>query len=291
MNLRIFLLVLIISFADTSFAQPIKVTATTDKKSILIGEHLLLTLQTSFSQNISPTLFEFDSLPHFELLKSNKVDSSVDGRTLTLKQTFLLTSWDSGKWQIPSFALPNSNRTTPIAITVSFSPSPFDTNQEYHDIKDIIPVSDPKQPEWWWYLIGAIFLLLLLMLLFPSKKKKETEEFVPDAGIYKNSLRRLDKLKKDSSSLDDKQVYTELINIFREYLQKRKNIYSYSKTTDDLIVQISQMNLPDNVYTPLMQTLRLSDLVKFAKLKTGHEENQTSIDTIRQSIIAIENVR
>jgi hypothetical protein len=51
------------------------------------------------------------------------------------------------------------------------------------------------------------------------------------------------------------------------------------------------MNLSDNVYTPLMQTLRLSDLVKFAKLKTGHEENQTSIDMIRQSIIAIENVR
>ncbi len=129
------------------------------------------------------------------------------------------------------------------------------------------------------------------MLVFPSKKKKETQDFVPDAGIYKNSLNRLDKLKKDSSSLDDKQVYTELINIFREYLQKRKNIYSYSKTTDDLIVQISQMNLSDNVYTPLMQTLRLSDLVKFAKLKTGLEENQTSIDTIRQSIIAIENVR
>lgn len=291
MNLRIFLFVLIISIADNSFAQSIKVTATTDKKSILIGEHLLLTLQISFSQNISPTLFEFDSLPHFEVLKSNKVDSSVDGKNLTLKQTFLLTSWDSGKWQIPSFALPNSNRTTPIPITVSFSPSPFDTNQDYHDIKDIIPVSDPKQPGWYWYLIGAILLLLLLMLVFPSKKKKETQEFVPDAGVYKTSLHRLDKLKKDSISLDDKQVYTELINIFREYLQKRKNIYSYSKTTDDLIVQVSQMNLSDNVYTQLMQTLRLSDLVKFAKLKTGHEENQTSIDTIRQSIIAIENVR
>jgi hypothetical protein len=291
MNLRIFLFILILSVADYCYAQSIRVTATTDKKSILIGEQLLLTLQMSFPQNSSPTPFQFDTIPHFEVLKTNKIDSSLDGRTLTLKQTFLLTSWDSGKWQIPSFALPNSNRTTPIPITVAFSPSPFDTNQEYHDIKDIIPVSDPKQPEWWWYLIGAILLLLLLMLVFPSKKKKQTSEFVPDAGIYKNSLHRLDKLKKESNALDDKQVYTELINIFREYLQKRKNIYSYSKTTDDLIVQISQMNLSDIVYTPLMQTLRLSDLVKFAKLKTGHGENQTSIDMIRQSIIAIENVR
>ena len=88
-----------------------------------------------------------------------------------------------------------------------------------------------------------------------------------------------------------KLLYTELVSIFRDYLAKRKNIQSHSKTTDDLSIQIAALQLPIEMYQPLVQTLRLSDLVKFAQFKPGKNEEQDSIETIKQSIIAIEGLK
>ena len=43
-------------------------------------------------------------------------------------------------------------------------------------------------------------------------------------------------------------------------------------------------------YADLLQALRLSDLVKFARYQPSNAEDETSIDTIKQSIITIENL-
>ena len=81
-----------------------------------------------------------------------------------------------------------------------------------------------------------------------------------------------------------------MIRIFRDYLHRRRNIYSFSKTTDDLSLQMQKLNMDREHYADLVQTLRLSDLVKFARYQPANAENETSIDTIKQSIITIENL-
>lgn len=270
-------------------AQKVSLTVESDKERILIGEQFRLTLQATMPREHIVDWPRVDSIPHFEILSASKLDSQPNGEELILKQTLIITSWDSGRWNIPSFSLEGARKTKPIAVDVVFSN--FDPKQPYHDVKDIIEVQKPHKSVWYWYLIGAILLLLLLLLLFPGKKKKpEVKEFIPDEGIYKQSLARLEKLKQQGES-DPKVFYTELVDIFRVYLHKRKGIQSFSKTTDDLGVQMGQLQLPNTIFQPLLQTLRLSDFVKFARFVPTKEENKTSIDIIRQSIVAIENAK
>ena len=148
-----------------------------------------------------------------------------------------------------------------------------------------------ERAQWYWYLVGALLLLGLFALLFPNRKtKKEVSSFVPDNDIYQQSLKRLTALQERGAISGDK-LYQELTDILRTYLHKRKGIALHSKTTDDLAAYTAQAGLPLPVQESLLNTLRLSDLVKFARWQPAAEQNETSVETIKQSIIALEKLK
>lgn len=279
----IFLLALIF-FSVSVTAQ--KLTASADKQNILIGEQFHLRLQANFHNNEPLDFFEVDSIPRFEILDRTEVDTSKFEGGVALIQNFTLTSWDSGKIQIAAFVL-GKDRTKPLIIDVAYSPSPFDTTQPYHDIHDILEVKPPVQRTWYWYLIGLLVLILLFLLFFPKGKPRPKGEFVSDETAYRRAMKQLDALQK-KTEVEDKVFYTELIYIFREYLHKRMNIYSFSKTTEDLSAQITKLSIDKDLYQELVQTLQLGDLVKYAKFQTGSEEKQDSLKAIGDSIAAME---
>jgi BatD DUF11 like domain len=285
---RLLLFILILLSTTRVFSQKIAVAATVSDQSILIGEQFQLTLGVSAPVNQKIDWFELKDLPHFEILNRSKIDSQVNGNKKMLTQTLTLTSWDSGQWQLPRFALPRTNRTKPITITVSFSN--FDPKQPYHDVKDILEVNRPGQVKWYWYIVGLVLVVGLFLLLFPGKKKKK-EEVLSD-GAYKKAITQLEALrKKNIAEQDVKLFYTELIDIFREYLHRRKSIQSFSKTTEDLGKQIGQLQMPKGEYQQLLDVLQLSDFVKFARYRPSSAENGASYDVIKKSIITIENIK
>ncbi|MGZ3846039.1 MAG: hypothetical protein ACXVBH_08275 [Flavisolibacter sp.] len=277
-------LLLVMFFFVSATAQ--RVVATADKQKILIGEQFHLHLQANFNKGEPLDFFDLDTLPRFEILDRSGIDTSRFNDGIALRQVLTVTSWDSGKLLIAPFVL-GRYQTKPLTINVAYSPNPFDTTQAYHDIHDILEVKRPSENTWYWYLIGALILVLLFLLFFPKGKPKAKGEFVSDEGAYRKALRRLDALQKKSA--DNKVFYTELVQVFREYLHRRKNIYSFSKTTDDLSAQIEKLDLDRGQYQQLVQTLMVSDFVKYAKYQASEEERRNSLDSIRESIVAIEN--
>ena len=173
----------------------------------------------------------------------------------------------------------------PIVLDVVYT-SPWNPNQPYHDIKGIVPVKQPGRSTWWWYVIGLAVLVALFLLFFPEGKKEKAIEL--DRNAYRKAMQQLEKLQKDGiASANVKQYYTDLINIFRGYLKGAKGIQSFSKTTDDLNIQLQALKIPE--YNQLVQTLRLSDLVKFAQYKPEVNMNQEAFNIIKQSITTIEH--
>jgi len=264
-----------------------RVVLKTDKQKILIGEQFHLRIQANFYKGEALDFFELDTIPGFEVLDKSGIDTSKFSEGVALIQNFTLTSWDSGKIQIAPLVLGNY-KTKPLTIDVAYSPHPFDTTQPYHDIHDIMEAKRPTESSWYWYLIGILVLMLLFLLFFPRGKPKTSGEFVSDEGAYRRALKKLDLLQKKPLP-DNKLFYTELIQILREYLHKRKNIYSFSKTTEDLSMQIEKLNLDTDQYQQLVQALVLSDFVKYAKYQSTEEERRNSLESIKESIVAIEN--
>ncbi|MEJ7914346.1 MAG: hypothetical protein WKF70_14410, partial [Chitinophagaceae bacterium] len=259
---------------SNGYAQKSRLLTSVDKRKILIGEPFELTIKAfvSGAEIAWPTT---DSIPHFEILSKGKIDSQLNNGTLILNQVITLTAWDSGRWTIPSYAAKGSTPAAPLLINVLFTP--LDTTQDYHDVRDIMDGAKAERSQWYWYVVGALLLAGLLALLFPGRKaKKEATSFVPDTDIYQQSLKRLSVLQKNGANSGD-ELYQELTDILRTYLHKRKGIALHSQTTDDLAEYMSHAGLPPLVHESLLKSLRLSDLVKFARWQPAAGQNETSI--------------
>lgn len=277
-------LLFLLLFSFSLFAQEVKFSF--EKRQILLGEPLTMTVEATIGAGQNSDLFSIDTLPHFEVLSQGKIDTGREGGSLKLKQTVIITSWDSGSWQLPA-VISNGRAAQPVTIAVAYT-TPWDPAQPYHDIKGITPVENPGHSTWWWYLIGLAVLVALFLLFFPEGKKDKTAIQL-DSGAYKKAMQALEKLQREgSASANAKQYYTELINIFRMYLKSGKGIQSFSKTTDDLSIQLQSLKLPPAAYNNLLQTLRLSDLVKFAQYRPEAPVNTDSFNTIKESINTIE---
>lgn len=287
MNLsKIVLLALFSSLAMPSFAQVTPfVKVSVEKRKILLGEPLLMSIEVRFPGKENSGFSMPDSITHFELLDKPLIDSVNEGGIIVLKGQYKITSFDSGHWVIPPYTLTRTVKSDTIGIDVVFSE--FNPEQPYHDIKDIIEVKAKEKKQWWWYAAGgALLLVMVVIYLLRKKRPVPVIEPVIKTDPYDEAMRQLQSLQKTRP--ESKQYYSELTNIFRLYIFRRKGILSLQKTTDDLVLQLKAIDLPKNDFEKLSQALRLSDFVKFAKYMPTPEDDDAAYNEILSAIKTIE---
>ena len=265
------------------------VKATIDRNQILIGEPIQLTLEVNIPENESIRFFSIDSISHFEFLNPGKIDTTNTSNGTRLTQIIPITSFDSGSWVIPSFSLTESLRTDSLPVDVGFSP--FNPEQPYHDIKDIIEVEPAeKKQQWWWYAAGA-GLILLILIIYLLTRKKPVVVAAPKAIInpYEEAMKQLAAIER--SKPEAKQYYSKLTDVFRLYIFQKKGFLSLQKTMDDMVIQLKGLNMNKEQFDQLSQALRLSDFLKFAKFIPSPEDDRMILDTIKKSIQEIEQLR
>ncbi len=286
LNKAIFSLGILFTVLLGNAQQKIIVRAGVDRNKILIGEPIQLTLEVDIPENQPIRFFSIDSIPHFEFLQKTKIDTSNTKKGTKLIRVIPITSFDSGHWLIPSYKLTDNIATDTIPIDVGFTP--FDPSQDYHDIKDIIEVNPVKEKQSWWLYIAGGGLLLLILLIYLLLKKKRPPLSGPPVIIdpYEEAMKQLERLQKEKPEV--KQYYSQLTDIFRLYVSRRKGVLSLQKTTDDLLLQLKNINLGKEQHGQLSQALRLSDFVKFAKYQPDKNDDASVLKAITESIINIE---
>ncbi len=273
---------------SVSAQNKITVSASADKNKILIGEQIQLSLKANFPTKEPVRFFSPDTIPHFEILHRNKIDTIDNNGAIELEQTLVLTSFDSGRFIIPALPLDVNGDIYTDSIPVEVSFSPFDTAQAYHDIKDIIDEEDmPAKNKYpWYYFIFPAVVILGLIIYFATRKKK------PVPAVQKSKEDAYITAQKNLQALqNEKEVkifYTKLVDTFREYIASRKNIESQKQTTDDLVIQLRSLQLSQTDYNALAQALRTSDFVKFAKYQASSADQQESFSIIKNIIDQVE---
>jgi len=272
------------------------VRASVDKNSILIGEHINLVLEADIPENDPIGFFAVDSITHFEFLQKGKIDTTNTNKGTILKQLFRITSFDSGQWVIPSYHMPQSEDLKTDSIIINVGYMPMDTTKDYNDIKEIIDVNAKKKMDWTWYYVGGgVLLVLLLIYLLTRKKKKKPAQATEAQKIidpYTEAIQQLEILQKENLLAKDetKLYYSRLTDIFRVYVEKRKNIHSLQQTTDDLVYQLKSIHLDKEQYDQLAGALRLVDFVKFAKYIPTDADHANVYATIKKTIEQIERL-
>jgi hypothetical protein len=276
----------------------VSVKASINRDKIMIGEPVELKLEARLPAGTDAKWFPVDSIAHFEFIDKGKIDTAATADTRIYRQTLLITSFDSGRWALPSFPLAIGNKeylTDSLPVSVAYSN--FDPKQDYHDIKDIIEVANTVTP----YINRILLALALLSLgaIIYFLRKKVTK---PQAPVTRKPLSKLSPLQAALQALQDLQqhgnteytrtkvFHTKLNDILREYLYRKTNIATMEKTSGELMLQLQQLNLPAGDFTTLAQVLRMNDAVKFAKYQPAAQENEQALETIKKSVQQIDTI-
>lgn len=263
------------------------ISSSIEKVRILLGEPVTLTIAAFIPAGFKGTFPLIDSIPHFEIKEAAKVDSTVENGGVNIIKKYLITSFDSGHWVIPAFRLSASVESDTIPVDIVFSD--FDEKQPYHDIKDIIGLTEPKKKfEWWWYVMGV---LTLAMIIFLARRKKPTVKIIPSTVMdpFQEAMERVKKLVP--AQQDPLQFHSTLSDIFRTYIFRKKNILSLQQTTTDFLVQMSAVSLSPDLFLKMSRSLQLSDAVKFAKYISTPEENKQALAELVDVITAVESAQ
>jgi hypothetical protein len=267
-----------------------------DKNQILIGQPIRFTLDVKSPMTGSNQLPHFDRIPLFEIIEKATPDSAISAAGATYHLEWKLTSFDSGTQVIPALAVTIGKqiyKTDSLHIEVSYGK--VDTAQDYHDIKGIRDLENPDVKYIPW-VVGAIAGISLFLFIWFIRQgpKLNAQRLTPNAEIIRvkpvdEALASLDALKKmlkdDPSSV--KKYYSGMTDTLRIFLNKQMGIVTMEKTTEDLIHNLSDMKMDRDAFSKLTEALRMGDFVKFAKYIPGPFENDDNWETIRKSIVTL----
>lgn len=283
-------IILSMFFQQQSIAQKFVASATLDTTEILIGDQVRFTWQINSPKDYRIVLPQFaDTLVNkVEIIKKEKLDTLSDNQNQTLKQSFIISSFDSGYYKIPAYtflAIDKSNDTLEINTNEVFlyvNTVPVDTTQAIKDIKTPIdqPLTiDEVLPYIYWGLGTVAAILTVIYILRRFKKKKpiisKPKPLIPP---HVTAIQALDTLKQKKlwQNNQEKLYHSELTEIIRIYIEDRFQVAALEMTSDEIIENLKGVIKGSGVEI-LSQIFTTADLVKFAKAKPLPTEHDLSL--------------
>jgi hypothetical protein len=285
------ILLYIYVFLGGSFAQEVKIRTEFDSAMIWIGDQInfTVTLEKPVGYLISIPVFRDTIVRNIEILKGPFSDTSLlkDGH-VRIRQKYLITSFDSGFYQVPPVFAELSTAGLIKRYYSDYSAlrvmraqiAPPDTASKIFDI--VKPIRAPLKPgeilPWvLLLLIAGVLIWYGIKLVKKLRMKKAGVEPVIEAEpAHIIAFRDLEKLKADQlwQNGELKAYYTILSEILRQYLDNRFGISSLELTTIETLSALTRSGFKDDYsYRKLKTVLTTSDLVKFAKYTPEPSEN------------------
>lgn len=288
-------------------AQKPTVRATIQPSDILIGEQAVINIEviSPKGRNIIFPVYQDTLQAGIEVLHMLPPDTTMT-EVMTINQKYVVTSFDSTLYHVPYMQViadMDTLRTNDFGLKVS-SPQLSDSTLAYleklkkHETDSIdfvkLNISDIKpiqKPEFVWQdYLGYIYIPILICLILALigfvvylilRKRKKGYYFTPKIVLPPHvvALEGLDKLKQSKlwQKGMEKEYYTELTDILRQYIVRRFNINASEMVSDDIIDSVHLATDTKSATDGLCQILKLADLVKFAKYTPFADENDLSL--------------
>lgn len=304
---NILLLGLLCCLCFSLSAQKSTVRATIQPSDILIGEQAIINVEVIApkGRDIIFPVYPDTLITGIEVLKMLKPDT-VMTEVMTISQKYVVTSFDSTLYHVRYMQVldgVDTLRTNDFGLKVS-APQLSEQSLAYLEqlknhqtdsidfeklqISDIKTVQDPPfvWQDYLEYLYIPLIILLVLALIglavyFYIRKRNKGYFFTPKVILPPHvvALQGLDKLKTSKlwQKGQEKEYYTELTDILREYIDKRFTIDAPEMISDDIIASVHLVTDTKSATDGLSQILKLADLVKFAKYTPFADENDLSL--------------
>lgn len=268
------------------------ISASIDSTTLMLGDQTDMHLQATIDAQEQVSFPVYDHLLQgdIEIIDRTIVDTITleDGRK-QLHQYLTITSFTDSLYTIHPIPFVSGNDTfwsESMALNV-IQPFEVDSSLAITDIKDI-----EKAPIWWWGIFRWIVLVIALIgagigvyYLVRWLKSKEQEEIINPELLRpadEVALEKLNAIKEQKIWKEGKhkEYHTQLTDVIREYVNRRYEINSTEKTSDETLRALKPIFRDQReLFQRLEKMLQIADLVKFAKWHTTPDENEQGLQT------------
>ncbi len=292
---KLMLAFLLMLSASNIKSQSVEAYSTLDSSSIMIGDQIGMEIGIQIPNNfdVSWPILADTINSHIEIIKKDAIDTVSNNGQTTILQRLLITSFDSGYFEIQpiEFIFHNkadsSNYFTANTNTmfIQVRTPEVDTSKAFMAIKG--PVEEPytfMEVLPWILLSLAIIGIIIGGIWYLRKRKRNQPVFAKKAkpalpphvvAIEKLEQLRLAKIWQQGRL---KEYYTELTDITREYVERRYHFDALEMTTEEILTVCKEQSINESARGKLKSVLQLADLVKFAKEKPTALENDLSLN-------------
>lgn len=299
------LIVLIYTISTLTLNAEVKFSAKLDSSSLLMGNQTLihLEIQQDATQRGQIINEPYDSSDVVEITKGVEFGGvvrndtiSIDAGRKQINRDYVIQSFDSGVYTIPPFKYVvgvdtfESKQLTLTVVPVKLDSADLstDTIKTFAKIEEIeLSLSDriPDSVKKYWYLWLIFFIIVIVLIVLLYKYKSEAKTMFVKKKIlppYELAKHKLNVLKSKGLCVEgyEKDYYTTLTDILREYLVGRYKIYAQEMTSSQIIDAIKNNSETSHVNIDLATVLQTADFVKFAKVLPSAEENIKSYQIV-----------
>ncbi len=272
---------IIASFSVVS--QEVAVITKIDTNSILVGDqiNLKIIVNSPINFGVNFPVFSDKLTDNIDIVGQYLIDTnySQDKKMISLSKRILITSFDSGSFKIPAFAVQflksgdtNVYELYSDSLLLNVNTLVVDTTLAIRDIKAPL-VAYFTFSDFLPFILGGIGLIVIIILsvYFYQKYKNKKNNIVQikksKIPPHKKALHEFESLRQKKLWQNDriKEYHSELTDILRNYLEDQLKIQALEKTSDEILGEFEKIIPDKNLYKMLYDILTLADLVKFAK--------------------------
>ena len=235
------------------------------------------------------------------LKNSYEIDSlAFENNYNFIKKTFQVTFWDTGQFILPSLEIEimsddsifeNSFTSDSLSVEVISVKSKIPSLESISN-GELLPIRDPVQINIFpFFIIFSILLLIIISLLIAKvwrsrslilEKEKNNQLIFQDPISF--SLNKINTLEKDLHHKSDfKDTYVRISVIIRNFMENYYYVKALEMTTKEINDNKSLFNLNEKNFAELLNILKFSDMVKYAKKKKD-------LDFIKKDLVIIRNI-
>lgn len=288
------LLLILIAAIGTATAQTPTVTARVEPDSVFIGDRFdyVIEVEKDLVQEIFFPQFKATDSRAIELIEELPIDTlQREGRFLRLQKRYRLAAFEEGLINMGAagvlYADKNITDTLFARDSVYLRVATFQIDSTSQSIFDLKPqytlrfrFAEIKGYFWWGLLLlvlmGVGVWALDRYLKERGKRLGDLFKTAPPQPPHVVAIQALEALhhQKLWQNNRHKLYYSLLTDILRTYIAGRWGVGAMEMTSDEILVAMRSIELPDKARMDLTAILRDADLVKFAKFTPEADQNE-----------------
>lgn len=225
-----------------------------------------------------------------------KADTVTTDGVTSVNYQLLVQAFDPGVITFPPFryAVGPDTATSDI-LTLKVLPVDLDTLTTINPLESVVSVKSrwyDYVPDWWYWVVIGIAVIAIGVCLWLLYRKNGSiivhrTRIVPP---YELAMTRLNDLrgKKLAENGHEKEYYTELTDILRQYLQGRFSINALEMSSTQILSSLRHNEETRMSAEQMKQILEIADFVKFAKVRPLPDDN---IKTFNSSLKFVEDTK